>query len=99
MAQGSITGMTMVRESLAADLPPEQVIGWLRGPEGERWASANFSGVRRHSQEDGIIATVLPAPGSGRPARWPEPFYADYLHGLSHLPGGHPGLPPGPGNG
>jgi len=56
-----------------------EVIEWLRSPEGERWSRARMpERLYRHGQDDGPFATVLAGdefPGSA--VSWPEPeeFY------------------------
>lgn len=56
------------------ELSPEQVIAWLRSPEGENWSAWRRHSLHRHFRDSGLFADVLEdIPGDAR-ARWPEPF-------------------------
>lgn len=56
-----------------------EVIEWLRSPEGERWSRARMPGsLVPHDGDDGVFATVLDGAGfPGSAVSWPEPeeFY------------------------
>lgn len=59
-------------ETPGAELSPEQVIAWLRGPEGDRWMRKRAHRISRHGPDAGIFASVIPQPGTGNlMARWP----------------------------
>ena len=66
-------------ELAPGELAPEQVIAWLRGPEGEAWSARHQLPVR-HDSASGMFASVLPDPAGGHhPAKWPRPFPRNLL--------------------
>ena len=66
--------------SAPQELPPEQVIAWLRSDEGERWALTWLHRIIRHGSDSGLFGCVLEQPEAYRhQARWPEPFHAARL--------------------
>jgi hypothetical protein len=63
-----------------AEAPPQQVVRWLRSPQGERWSQnrIGFSGrITRHGHESGVFAEIIPdRAGRFARTRWPDPFSA-----------------------
>ena len=73
--QDEIAGWQAGPELAPGELAPEQVIAWLRGPEGERWMRTRVRRIWRHGPDAGLLASVARPPGrAGCAARWPEPY-------------------------
>lgn len=57
--------------------PPEQVIAWLRSPEGERWSRSRIGWDGRlhsHLGEGGFAEVIPDQYGKYARARWPRPY-------------------------
>ena len=55
------------------ELPPEQVVTWLRSRAGQNWSSRHGHVLERHRVDSGVFADVLPVPGGAACASWPDP--------------------------
>jgi hypothetical protein len=63
------------------DLPPAQVIDWLRSEEGDFWRKTRTGMIYRHGPYSGILGEVcLPPEGGNRWCRWPDPYPGDELY-------------------
>lgn len=70
----TMKAQTREAELSARELPPEQVIAWLRSEEGDRWRAICVSRLYRHNTHSGIFGELIPDSAGGRcPARWPGP--------------------------
>lgn len=57
-----------------AELPPEQVIAWLRTAEGKQWSRLRIGRtLESHNARSGVFASVLRDGGAHSRASWPEP--------------------------